>query len=1315
MKRYVLLALLPLLLLSKPFDPREVRTLTQPDGTEFQARAIGDEHYWFIETVDGYVVMKNEEGWWTYAKLVNGLFAPSEYIVGKDPCPFRKHLRPDPEAVKAIPGNEYKVINRFKKDWEERWEKVKKMLEKDPNLDITKALGITGPQRTCIILVDFSDSVNWGGMTADSYAYMFLGVDSASAWIWESDSTYKGCMNNYYWEASYFQSTWHGQVARAHARREYTYYGQVFLYNDYYVINDKGTTPSLLNECTGDVDPYIDFTQYDTDGDDRCDHLIIVHTGLSEQQSWDKNSIATARWSGVASYAESRDGIDFNNFFIQSYSEEVGTACHENFHDIGAPDLYDYGYHGNPVGEWCLMDLGCFNGGEKHPSFPCAMLRWDIDLDPSNGITGWVSNIDGIYDTIVAKPGSEGKYLVAAAAVDTSVYHDIPRIYLLQDSTFNNVDEYFVLENRTKIGYYEGYLPDEGIIIYHYDPSERGSGGRANEGPPDKDYYCVWVETPSVDPTWAYAYWNTDADSMYGQWTYRSAYSAEDGETELGYNTVPDCRINHKSPDNPPDRFGPVITSISYSDSIMSFVLDNMDNATTVKTVGYVKHDIFDNLSLSAYNNNDGVMNSSETESLVVTLKNYGGTIGGGLIPPTVWFELTTSSSDIILVDPTDTVSSNWGTDATRTPSFKIRVRPDATRDTPVRFKIYVYENATKVDSVEFGDVIDQTRLAIVDSINVKKIMVSQGISNPQNYTFNAIGVKPGTLLVNATDVTNFKSGVIVIDEINKSYITHWASPAPNNLYVMGIDWNPLDNYFYLTARDSCYVVEPATGNVVRRFKWYGIGDNDPNKVRIRSVTFAPPDVPFYPCSLFTQWQCYDTTLTADHSRSESLIIQKRVASGTAGRVWATPFAGATQFFLDLWNYEWDDDDWWNFRGLEHIGKYLLRCLFYLRRMEIQLLRAPTSATSKVDRVLKSLPSPVPFGQWPDEGFPAYDIGFYGLNKNGEPWDTTDREKRGNHFYLWVGHWCAQEARVYKIDLTAWLLPSKVNLEEVYDNGNGQAVVKWTNKEFTADSIEYVTKYIIYRSTVEDELGDSVGTVNETPGVVDSFVEPLPPAKATYYYRVVPVNYYGYSTTSSNAGVLSVLANLFTHVSTMVLGRDVKLTWKFEHPDAYMFTVERKKVREREFHEVGRVIAEGKREYEYVDGSVPAGRYVYRIRAFKKNGTVLGSVKTSPVDLRSVSDKVVLYPVVPNVRRTGDLTIRFSLPERSRVKVAIFNVLGAKVRDLVNGELGPGLHAVTWDGCTGAGRKVAPGIYFYRLEVEGPEKVKLTGKVILLE
>ena len=383
--------------------------------------------------------------------------------------------------------------------------------------------------------------------------------------------------------------------------------------------------------------------------------------------------------------------------------------------------------------------------------------------------------------------------------------------------------------------------------------------------------------------------------------------------------------------------------------------------------------------------------------------------------------------------------------------------------------------------------------------------------------------------------------------------------------------------------------------------------------------------------------------------------------------------------------------------------------------MEIQLLRAPTSATSKVDRVLKSLPSPVPFGQWPDEGFPAYDIGFYGLNKNGEPWDTTDREKRGNHFYLWVGHWCAQEARVYKIDLTAWLLPSKVNLEEVYDNGNGQAVVKWTNKEFTADSIEYVTKYIIYRSTVEDELGDSVGTVNETPGVVDSFVEPLPPAKATYYYRVVPVNYYGYSTTSSNAGVLSVLANLFTHVSTMVLGRDVKLTWKFEHPDAYMFTVERKKVREREFHEVGRVIAEGKREYEYVDGSVPAGRYVYRIRAFKKNGTVLGSVKTSPVDLRSVSDKVVLYPVVPNVRRTGDLTIRFSLPERSRVKVAIFNVLGAKVRDLVNGELGPGLHAVTWDGCTGAGRKVAPGIYFYRLEVEGPEKVKLTGKVILLE
>jgi len=55
-------------------------------------------------------------------------------------------------------------------------------------------------------------------------------------------------------------------------------------------------------------------------------------------------------------------------------------------------------------------------------------------------------------------------------------------------------------------------------------------------------------------------------------------------------------------------------------------------------------------------------------------------------------------------------------------------------------------------------------------------------------------------------------------------------------------------------------------------------------------------------------------------------------------------------------------------------------------------------------------------------------------------------------------------------------------------------------------------------------------------------------------------------------------------------------------------------------------------------------------------------------------------------------TITFSLPEQSRVRVDVFNNLGQLVTTLIDKELDPGIHAVTWDA---AGE--ASGVYLYRL------------------
>lgn len=75
-------------------------------------------------------------------------------------------------------------------------------------------------------------------------------------------------------------------------------------------------------------------------------------------------------------------------------------------------------------------------------------------------------------------------------------------------------------------------------------------------------------------------------------------------------------------------------------------------------------------------------------------------------------------------------------------------------------------------------------------------------------------------------------------------------------------------------------------------------------------------------------------------------------------------------------------------------------------------------------------------------------------------------------------------------------------------------------------------------------------------------------------------------------------------------------------------------------------------------------------------------------------------------------TIRYALPMDSEVKLVIYNVLGQKVRTLVNEPMKAGYHHVMWDGLNDAGDVVAPGIYIYLFETGDFRKVQ---KMILLK
>jgi hypothetical protein len=74
-------------------------------------------------------------------------------------------------------------------------------------------------------------------------------------------------------------------------------------------------------------------------------------------------------------------------------------------------------------------------------------------------------------------------------------------------------------------------------------------------------------------------------------------------------------------------------------------------------------------------------------------------------------------------------------------------------------------------------------------------------------------------------------------------------------------------------------------------------------------------------------------------------------------------------------------------------------------------------------------------------------------------------------------------------------------------------------------------------------------------------------------------------------------------------------------------------------------------------------------------------------------------------------TIAYQLHKPAKVKIDVFNVIGQKVKTLVDAPQKIGSYKVNWNSVNDAGSKVSSGIYFYRLKADDFTQVK---KMILL-
>ena len=179
-------------------------------------------------------------------------------------------------------------------------------------------------------------------------------------------------------------------------------------------------------------------------------------------------------------------------------------------------------------------------------------------------------------------------------------------------------------------------------------------------------------------------------------------------------------------------------------------------------------------------------------------------------------------------------------------------------------------------------------------------------------------------------------------------------------------------------------------------------------------------------------------------------------------------------------------------------------------------------------------------------------------------------------------------------------------------------------------------------------------------------------------------------------------------LTTIADTRAITLSW-WAPPGSDRFNVYRSEKESDDWTRLNDEPLIGSGDLTYVDEDVVPGKtYLYTVGVVTDDG----EVRSAPVEA------VLGQPLALELRQNypnpfnPTTTITFSLPEKSRVTLAVYDVEGRLVRNIFEGVLDPGVKGYSWDGTDSRGRGVTAGVYFCRLSVA--DRV-LSEKMILLK
>ena len=417
-------------------------TKTQPDGSNVSYYLRGDENFSFSTSEDGYLIMSNENGIFEYAELNEQMeIVPVGIKVSNINDRTNKEKKYLKNALKVseigVELNQIAAVARANKQQRAKSEAP------------VKRYPLNGSPTSLVILVNFSD------LSLKKTQQEFHALLNETGYSVNGGT---GSARDFFNAASNGQFHPNFVVVGPYTLpKEMSYYGK-----DYGSGSNKNENfaPQMIIDACKLADADVDFKEYDTDGNGYVDNVFVYYAGYNQAEGGPENSVWPHRSEIVSK--QNFDGVQLKDYACTSELKGrsgstmcgIGTFCHEFGHVLGLPDFYvtNYGHSVPTLGSWDAMDNGPYNNGGKTPPSYSSYERFFL---------GWLT-------PTILEPG--GLFELEPLLSSNTAYIVSKETHNL-DGANPSPNEFFMIENRQRIGWDTVGLPGEGMLITHIDYS----------------------------------------------------------------------------------------------------------------------------------------------------------------------------------------------------------------------------------------------------------------------------------------------------------------------------------------------------------------------------------------------------------------------------------------------------------------------------------------------------------------------------------------------------------------------------------------------------------------------------------------------------------------------------------------------------------------------------------------------------------------------------------------------------------------------------------------------------------------------------